>query len=194
MSNTYQYNKGKSYHSWWSSREDTDSETLVKGYSTLIPIKYNNSDPRNKGSHNTQISHPSNYIMKVTQGAKKVLMENSHKPSMMNPINNPQLTTYAYRSKISSTNISLRPFFVMNAHTLVINKSYYNEKLQRMNKLSQITSEHMKPHPMRQPPKLKPLNQCQMMECMEWYDYPICINMWRIIIPSEWNTKWSNQW
>ena len=163
MSNTYQYNKGKSYHSWWSSREDTDSETLVKGYSTLIPIKYNNSNPRNKGSHNTQISHPSNYIMKVTQGAKSP-HGNSHKPSMINPINNPQITTHAQWSRISSTNISLRPFFVMNAHTLVINKSYYNEKLQRMNKLSQITSEHMKPHPMRQPLKLKSLNQCQMMD------------------------------
>ena len=35
------------------------------------------------------------------------------------------------------------------AHTLVINKSYSNEKLKGMNKLPQITNEHMKPHPMR---------------------------------------------
>ena len=55
-------------------------------------------------------------------------------------------------------------FFFMYAHTLVINKSYSNEKLQGMNKLSQITNEHMKPYPMRQPLKLKSLNQCQMME------------------------------
>ena len=32
MSNAYQYNKGKSYQPQWSSRENTDSETLVKGY------------------------------------------------------------------------------------------------------------------------------------------------------------------
>ena len=57
MSNTYQYSKGKSYHPWWSSREDTDSEILVKSYSTFIPIKYKNSDPRNKGSHKTKKSH-----------------------------------------------------------------------------------------------------------------------------------------
>ena len=55
-------------------------------------------------------------------------------------------------------------FLVMNAHTLVINKSYSNEKLQGMNKLSQITDKHMKPHSMRQPLKLKSLNQCQMMK------------------------------
>ena len=36
-------------------------------------------------------------------------------------------------------------FLVMNAHTLVISKSYSNEKLQGMNKLSQITDEYMKP-------------------------------------------------
>ena len=36
-------------------------------------------------------------------------------------------------------------FLVMNAHTLVINKSYSNEKLKRMNKIPQITNEHMKP-------------------------------------------------
>ena len=57
MSNAYQYNKGKSYHPLWSNREDTNSNTLVKSYSTLIPIKYNYSDPRNKGSHKIQISH-----------------------------------------------------------------------------------------------------------------------------------------
>ena len=116
MSNAYQYNKGKSYHPWWSSKENTDSETLVKGYSTLIPIKYTNSDPRNKVSHKTQISHkknshPSNCIMKVTQWAKKVLMENSHKPSMINPINNAQIAEHAQWSRISSTNISLHFFF-----------------------------------------------------------------------------------
>ena len=55
-------------------------------------------------------------------------------------------------------------FFLMNVHALDINKSYSNEKLQGMNKLSQITDEHMKPHPMRQPLKLNSLNQCQMME------------------------------
>ena len=36
-------------------------------------------------------------------------------------------------------------FFFWNAHTLVISKSYSNEKLQGMNKLSQITDEYMKP-------------------------------------------------
>ena len=55
-------------------------------------------------------------------------------------------------------------FFIFYAHILVINKSYSNEKLQGMNKLSQITDEHTKPHPMRQPLKLKSLNQFQMME------------------------------
>ena len=49
--------QGKSYHTWWSSREDTDSETLVKGYSTLTLIRYNNSDSGNKGSHKTKKSH-----------------------------------------------------------------------------------------------------------------------------------------
>ena len=92
-------------------------------------------------------------------------MENSHKPSMINPINNAQIATHAQWSRISSTNISLRRFFFfVCAYTLVINKSYSNEKLQGMNKLSQITDEHMKPHPMRQPLKLNSLNQCQMME------------------------------
>ena len=57
MSNAYQYNKGKSYHPLWSNREDTNSNTLVKSYSTLIPIKYNNFDPGNKGSHETKKSH-----------------------------------------------------------------------------------------------------------------------------------------
>ena len=51
----------------------------MKGYSTLIPIKCNNSNPRNKGFHKTpkkkkksheKNSRPSNYIMKVTQGTK----------------------------------------------------------------------------------------------------------------------------
>ena len=53
--------------------------------------------------------------------------------------------------------------FFLRAYTLFINKSYSNEKLKGMNKLPQITNEHMKPHPMRQPLKLKSLNQCQMI-------------------------------
>ena len=49
----------------------------MKGYSTLIPIKCNNSDPENKGSHKTKKknltknSHPSNCLMKVTHEVKK---------------------------------------------------------------------------------------------------------------------------
>ena len=81
-------------------------------------------------------------------------MENSHKPLMINPINNPQITTHAQWSRISSTNISLRFFFLffcffffffflMNFHTLVINKSYSTKKPQGMNKHSQIIDEHM---------------------------------------------------
>ena len=38
-------------------------------------------------------------------------------------------------------------FFFTYVHTLVINKSYSNEKLQGMNKLSQITNEYMNPIP-----------------------------------------------
>ena len=38
-------------------------------------------------------------------------------------------------------------FFLMNVHILDINKSYSNEKLQGMNKLSQITNEYMNPIP-----------------------------------------------
>ena len=113
MSHAYQYNKGKSYHSWWSSRQDTNSKTLVKGYSTLIPIKYNNSDLRNKGSHKTKKSHKKTLILptiwrKWLKKRKKVLMENLHKPSMINLINNPQITTNAQWSKISYMNISPR--------------------------------------------------------------------------------------
>ena len=160
MSHAYQHNKDNSYRPWWSSREDTDSETLVKGYSTLIPIKYNNSYPRNKGSHK-KLSSLQLYNESDSR-SKKIFMENSHKLSITNLIN-PQIITHAQWSRISSTNISLH-FFFWNAHTLVISKSYSNEKLQGMNKLSQITDEHMKPHPMRQPLKLKSLNQCQMMD------------------------------
>ena len=35
--------------------------------------------------------------------------------------------------------------FFLHAYTLFINKSYSNEKLKRMNKIPQITNEHMKP-------------------------------------------------
>ena len=42
-----------------------------------------------------------------------------------------------------------RALFCVYVHTLVINKSYSNNNLQGMNNLSQITDEHMKPHPMR---------------------------------------------
>ena len=61
-------------------------------------------------------------------------------------------------------------FFFLHAHTLVINESYFNKKLRGMNEPSQITNEHMKPHPMKQTLKLKSLNQCQMMERNGWYD------------------------
>ena len=138
----------------------------MKGYSTLIPIKYNNSDPRNKGFHKTQDSHKklSSFQLHNESGSRSesILMENSHKPSMINPINNAQIAEHAQWSRISSTNISLCLLFF--THTLVINKLYYDEKLQEVNKLSQITYENMKPHPMRQPLELKYSNQCQMME------------------------------
>ena len=115
MNNTYQYNKVNCITPDRVVKK-TDSKTLVKGYSTLIPIKYNNSDLRNKGSHKTKKSHKKTLILptiwrKWLKKRKKVLMENLHKPSMINPINNPQITTHAHWSRISSTNISLCLFF-----------------------------------------------------------------------------------
>ena len=169
MSNAYQYNKGKSYHPWWSSREDTDSETLVKGYSTLIPVKYNNSDPRNKGSYKTKKSHEKLSSIQLYNENDSTSKKSPHGKLAQILNNKPNKASNAQWNRISSTNISLRLFF-FNAHTLVINKSYSNEKLQGMNKPSQITNEHMKPHPIRQPLKLKSLNQCQKMEWREWYD------------------------
>ena len=38
-------------------------------------------------------------------------------------------------------------FIFFCAHTLVINKSYSNEKLKGMNELSPITNEYMNPNP-----------------------------------------------
>ena len=117
MSNAYQYNKGKSYHPLWSNREDTNSNTLVKSYSTLIPIKYNYSDPRNKGSHKTQISHkklsPLQLHNESDSRSEKFIMKNLHKPSMINLINNPQIITHAHEIRISSTNTSWSTFFVI---------------------------------------------------------------------------------
>ena len=73
MNNTYQYNKVNCITPDRVVKK-TDSKTLVKGYSTFIALKYNNSDPGNKGSHKTEKSHenfcPSKCIMEVTQGVK----------------------------------------------------------------------------------------------------------------------------
>ena len=94
----------------------------MKGYSTLIPIKCNNSDPENKGSHKTKKekkkSHKKLSYLKLHNESdlrsEKVLMENSHKPSMINPVNNPQITTHARWSRILSTNTLLRFFLCIS--------------------------------------------------------------------------------
>ena len=93
MSNTYQYNKVNCITPDRVVKK-TDSKTLVKGYSTFIALKYNNSDPGNKGSHKTKKSHeklsPSDCIMKMTQGVRspyeKLAQTLNDKPNK--PLNN----------------------------------------------------------------------------------------------------------
>ena len=145
MSHAYQHNKDNSYRPWWISREDTNSETLVKGHLTLMSMKYKNTNLRNKWSHKTRDSYKKLSSLqlhnKSDSKSRNVLMENLHKPSMIKPINSAQIATHAQLSGISSTNISLR--FFSYTYALVINESYSNEKLQGTNKLSQITNEYM---------------------------------------------------
>ena len=51
-------------------------------------------------------------------------------------------------------------FCIFFLYIQVINKSYSNEKLKGMNKLSQITDEHTKPYPM------KAISQTKVFESM----------------------------